>query len=94
MHSRLRLLLALVAVLMMTACASSVPPVTALRRPLPAAALRRPLPAAALQLCQVPPMLDSAEVDDVAAALMDMYGLYGQCAGLHADLVQALEGGQ
>ena len=85
MHSRLRLLLALVAVLMMTACASSVPP---------ASALQRPLPAAALQLCQVPPMLDSAEVDDVAAALMDMYGLYGQCAGLHADLVQALEGGQ
>ena len=85
MHSTLRLLLALVAVLMMTACASSAPPVTA---------LRQPLPAAALQLCQVPPMLDSAEVDDVAAALMDMYGLYGQCAGLHADLVQALEGGQ
>ena len=52
------------------------------------------LPAAALQLCPAPPMLDSAEVDDVAAALMDMYGLYGQCAGLHADLVQALEGGQ
>ena len=85
MHSRPRLLLALAAVLMMTACASSVPPVTA---------LQRPLPAAALQLCPAPPMLDSAEVDDVAAALMDMYGLYGQCAGLHADLVQALEGGQ
>ena len=85
MHSRLRLLLALVAVLMMTACASSAPPVTA---------LQRPLPAAALQLCPAPPMLGSAEVDDVAAALMDMYGLYGQCAGLHADLVQALEGGQ
>lgn len=85
MHSTLRLLLALVAVLMMTACASSGAPVTA---------LQRPLPAAALQLCPAPPMLDSAEVDDVAAALMDMYGLYGQCAGLHADLVQALEGGQ
>ena len=85
MHSRHQMLLALVAVLMMTACASSVPPVTA---------LQRPLPAAALQLCPAPPMLDSAEVDDVAAALMDMYGLYGQCAGLHADLVQALEGGQ
>ena len=85
MHSRLRLLLALVAVLMMTACASSAPPVTA---------LRQPLPAAALQLCPAPPMLGSAEVDEVAAALMDMYGLYGQCAGLHADLVRALEGGQ
>ncbi len=85
MRSRYRRLLALAAVLMMTACASSAPPVTA---------LQRPLPAAALQLCPAPPMLDSAEVDDVAAALMDMYGLYGQCAGLHADLVQALEGGQ
>ena len=85
MHSRLRLLLALVAVLMMTACASSAPPVTA---------LRQPLPAAALQLCPAPPMLGSAEVDEVAAVLMDMYGLYGQCAGLHADLVRALEGGQ
>ena len=85
MRSRYRRLPVLVAVLMMTACASSAPPVTA---------LQRPLPAAALQLCPAPPMLDSAEVDDVAAALMDMYGLYGQCAGLHADLVQALEGGQ
>lgn len=37
-------------------------------------------------------MLGSAEVDEVAAVLMEMYGLYGQCAGLHADLVQALEG--
>ena len=85
MRSRYRRLPVLAAVLMMTACASSAPPVTA---------LQRPLPAAALQLCPAPPMLDSAEVDDVAAALMDMYGLYGQCAGLHADLVQALEGGQ
>ena len=85
MRSMYRRLPVLAAVLMMTACASSVPPVTA---------LQRPLPAAALQLCPAPPMLDSAEVDDVAAALMDMYGLYGQCAGLHADLVQALEGGQ
>ena len=85
MRSRCRWLPVLAAVLMMTACASSAPPVTA---------LQRPLPAAALQLCPAPPMLDSAEVDDVAAALMDMYGLYGQCAGLHADLVQALEGGQ
>ena len=85
MHSRHQMLLALAAVLMMTACASSAPPVTA---------LRQPLPAAALQLCPAPPMLGSAEVDEVAAALMDMYGLYGQCAGLHADLVRALEGGQ
>ena len=85
MRSRYRRLPVLVAVLMMTACASSAPPVTA---------LRQPLPAAALQLCPAPPMPASAEVDEVAAVLMDMYGLYGQCAGLHADLVRALEGGQ
>jgi hypothetical protein len=28
----------------------------------------------------------------VAAALFDLYGLYGQCAGLHAGLVRHLEG--
>lgn len=82
MHSRHQMLLALAAVLMMTACASSVPPATG---------LQRPLPAAALQLCPAPPTLGSGEVDEVAATLMDMYGLYGQCAGLHADLVRALE---
>jgi len=31
-------------------------------------------------------------VDDVAVALMDLYGLYGQCAGMHAELVRHLEG--
>ena len=87
MHSRLLLLPVLAAALMMTACASSAPPVTALQRPQAAY-----LPAAALQLCPVPPAAPGPEVDDVAAALMDMYGLYGQCAGLHADLVRAVEG--
>lgn len=85
MRSRYRRLPVLAVVLMMTACASSAPPVSA---------LQRPLPAVALQLCPMPPVLSSAEVDEVALALMDMYGLYGQCAGLHADLVQALEGKQ
>lgn len=83
MRSRYRLLPALVAALMMTSCASSLPPVTA---------LQRPLPAAALQLCPAPPQAPGPEVDDVAAALMDLYGLYGLCAGLHADLVRAVEG--
>jgi predicted component of type VI protein secretion system len=82
MRSRLRRLLALAAALTMTACASSAPPVTA---------LQRPLPAAALQLCPAPPLAPGPEVDDVATTLMDMYGLYGQCAGLHADLVRAVE---
>jgi len=31
-------------------------------------------------------------VDDVAAALMELYGLYGECAALHADLILELEG--
>lgn len=83
MHSRLRLLPVLAAALMMTACASSAPHVTA---------LQRPLPAAALQLCPEPPLAPGPEVDDVAGALMELYGLYGQCAGLHADLVHAVEG--
>jgi len=30
-------------------------------------------------------------VDEVAAALMELYGLYGQCAALHADLLRAIE---
>nr|DAP44372.1 MAG TPA: hypothetical protein [Caudoviricetes sp.] len=47
-----------------------------------------------MQPCPVPPILSSGEADDVAAALMDMYGLYGQCAALHADLVRVLEGGR
>ncbi len=85
MHSGFLRLLVLAAASMMTACASSNPH---------ASALPRPLPAAALQLCPAPPAPPGAEVDEVAAALMDMYGLYGQCAALHADLVRALEGGQ
>lgn len=86
MRSRLRLLPVLAAALMMTACASSAPPVTGLQRPHSAY-----LPAAALQLCPPPPPAPGPEVDDVATALMDLYGLYGQCAGLHADLVRTLE---
>lgn len=87
MHSRLRLLIALAAALTLTACASSAPPGTGLLRPQAAY-----LPAATLQLCPAPPPAPGPEIDDVAAALMDMYGLYGQCAALHADLVRALEG--
>lgn len=87
MRSEIQLLPVLVAALMMTSCASSAPPVTGLLRPQAAY-----LPAAALQLCPAPPPAPGPEVDDVAATLMDMYGLYGQCAGLHADLVRAVEG--
>ena len=83
MRSRQRLVIALAATLMMTSCASSPPPVTA---------LQRPLLAAALQLCPPPDLPPDSEVDDVAATLMDLYGLYGLCAGMHADLVRAVEG--
>ena len=54
--------------------------------------LQKPLPAAAMQLCPEPGPAPGGDVDDVAVALMDLYGLYGQCAGLHVDLVRALEG--
>lgn len=86
MRSSFRLLLVLAAVSMTTACSSSAPRVTGQQLQLSA-----PVPAAAMQLCPVPPQLSSGEVDEVAAALMDMYGMYGQCAALHADLVHYLE---
>jgi hypothetical protein len=78
-----RLLIALGAALTMTACATSAPRESV---------LPKPLPAASLQLCPEPGPAPGNEVDDVAAALMDLYGLYGRCAGMHAELVRALEG--
>ena len=83
MPSKLRLMSALIAALMTASCASSAPPVIA---------PQKPLPAAALQLCAEPPPAPGGGVDEVADALHGMYGLYGQCAGLHADLVRAVEG--
>lgn len=82
MHSKRLLLTVVVAALMTTACASSAPPVSG---------LQRPLPAALLQLCPDPGPAPGNDVDDVAGALMELYGLYGQCAGAHAQLVQRLE---
>ena len=83
MHSRTRLLIVLVAALTMTACATSAPRVNA---------LPKPLPAASLQQCPEPGPAPGSDVDEAAAALMDLYGLYGQCAGMHAELVRHLEG--
>ena len=83
MHSRTRLLIVLVAALTMTACATSA------RQ---GSALPKPLPAASLQQCPEPGPAPGSDVDDVAVALMDLYGLYGQCAGMHAELVRHLEG--
>ena len=85
MRLHARLATALVAVLTMTACASSAPP---------AIGLPPPLPAALLQSCPPPGPAPGAEVDAVAVALMELYALYGQCAALHLELVHALEGGR
>lgn len=84
MRSLNRLPIVLAASLTLASCASSPPR---------AIALPRPLPAAALQLCPSPGPAPGGEADGVAEALMDLYGLYGQCAALHAGLVRAIEGG-
>ena len=78
----LRLLSVLAACLMTASCASS---------PMPLPALPRPLPAALLQPCPAPPAPASGKADEVATVLMQVYGLYGQCAGLHGELVRELE---
>ena len=85
MRSINRLLAVMAVALTMTACASSAPR---------GSGLQKPLPAASLQLCPAPGPAPGNNVDDTAAALFDLYGLYGQCAGLHADLVRAVEGGR
>ena len=83
MPSKTRLAIVLAAALTMTACATSA------RQ---GSALQKPLPAASLQLCPAPGPAPGSDVDEAAAALMDLYGLYGQCAGMHAELVRHLEG--
>lgn len=83
MCSMSRLLIVLIAGLALASCSAWTPR---------ASALPRPLPAAALQPCPEPGPAPGAEADAVAAALFDLYGLYGQCAGLHAGLVRHLEG--
>ena len=77
---------ALAVCFLLTSCASSPPPVSALPRPLPAEYTTRcPAPA---------PAPASPEVDTVAAALKDLYDLYGICAGRMVDLLDYLDGGQ
>ena len=77
---------ALAACLLMTSCASSVPLAIALPKPLPAEYRAR---------CpQPPPAPPGLEVDPVAAALKDMYDLYGVCAGRLVDLVDWMDGEQ
>ena len=86
MRSTLLLTAALAACFLLTSCASSPPPMSALPRPLPAEYTTRcPAPA---------PAPSSREVDPVAVALKDMYDLYGICAGRMVDLLDYLDGGQ
>ena len=83
MPSRPRLIAALIACCLLTACASS---------PKPSAALPPPLPAALLQGCPPPAEVpQSGEMDAMAMTLKAMYDLYGECAGQLADLVNWLE---
>ena len=51
-------------------------------------------PAALMQLCPPPTAVQGASADEVARALFEMYGVYGQCAGMHAELLRWIEGGQ
>lgn len=77
---------ALAACFLLTSCASSAPPTVALPKPLPAEYAARCQPPA------TPPQ--TGDVDPVAAALKDMYDLYGVCAGRMVDLLDWIDGGQ
>ena len=69
---------ALIACLMMTACATST---------LPAPVLPTPLPAAYVQLPPEPPPRTGNTPDDIAMDLKAMYDLYGRVAGQLRDLI-------
>lgn len=77
-------LTALTACFLLASCAASTPPVTAQPRPPPAEYAVR---------CPPPPPTPNDKADDVAAALMDMYALYGLCAGRLVDLLDWMDGG-
>ncbi len=86
MRSPLLLTVVLAVCSMTTSCAVSPPPSAALPKPRPAeSSVRCPAPA---------PAPSGREVDPVAAALKDLYDLYGICAGRFADLLDYLDGGQ
>lgn len=86
MRLPLPLTAALAACFLLTSCASFRPPVTALPKPLPAEyRVRCPAP---------PPAPPGPEVDPVAAALKDLYDLYGVCAGRVVDLTDWIDGGR
>ena len=87
MHSLNRLAFALAACFLLASCSSLRTPATAPHRPPPAAYSER---------CPAPPPAPpaSGEVDPVAAALKEMYDLYGLCAGRLVDLLNWLDEGQ
>lgn len=86
MYSRKRLVIALAASFLLTACATSPRPTVALPKPLPAEyAVRCPAP--------TPPPA-GLEVDPVLVTLKTLYDEYGLCAGRFADLLDYLDGGQ
>jgi hypothetical protein len=71
----------------LTACSTTLPP--------PVPALPKPLPAEYSVRCPFNlPGPTSSHVDDAAMALLEMYALYGLCAGRMADLLDYLDGGQ
>lgn len=87
MRLPLPLTAALAACFLLMSCASSPPRATAPPRPLPAEySVRCPAPPPA------PPA--SGEVDAVAAALKELYDLYGLCAGRLIDLLNWMDEGQ
>ena len=83
MPSRLRLSAVLIACCLLMACTSSPKHATELPQPLPAALLQGCPPPA-----QVPP---GGEMDAITMTLKTMFDLYGECAGLLAELVNWLE---
>ena len=83
MRSPLPLLTALIAFSLLTSCAASKAPATALRKPPPAEyAVRCPAP---------PPAPRGLQVDPIALELKSMYDLYGLCAGRMTDLLNWLD---
>ena len=83
MRSPLPLLSALIACSLLTSCAASKAPATALPKQPPAEyAVRCPAP---------PPAPRGLQVDPVALELKSMYDLYGLCAGRMTDLLNWLD---
>ena len=84
MRSLLLPLSVLSAALMLSACATSSPPVIVQQQPLPAA-LAVP--------CPPPVAMTDISADAALLTLKDMYDLYGLCGGRLVELLNHLNGG-